>query len=135
MSRHFHAIVWIDHQEAKIFEFDAAAVDPRVVRTHNTGRHLQHKANVPGSGHHGVDREFFERVLDALEGVGAILITGPGGAKLELQNYMNEHRPQVAQRVAAIETLDHPTDAQLVALGRKFFKADDRMRPQAAGAA
>jgi hypothetical protein len=81
MSEHFHAIVWIDHREAKIFEFGANDVERIVVPSHATGRHLQHRANVTGSGHRGVDRDFFQRVVAALTHTCAILITGPAQAK------------------------------------------------------
>ena len=131
MSEHYHAIVWIDHREARIFHFDAADVSRLVVHSHATGRHLQHRANVPGSGHQGVDKEFFERVIAALTHTGAILITGPGQAKTELSNYAREHRPELMPRVSGVETVDHPSDNVLVALARKFFKADDRMHSQA----
>jgi stalled ribosome rescue protein Dom34 len=128
MSDHYHAIVWIDHSEAKIFHFDATDVEQVVVHTHATGRHLHHKANTTGSGHLGVDKEFFQRVMAALTHTGAILITGPANAKLELKNYIDQHNAEFAKRISGVETLDHPTDGNLVALARKFFKADDRMR-------
>jgi stalled ribosome rescue protein Dom34 len=128
MSDRIHAIIWIDHREAKIFHIDVTDVAPVVVYSHASGRHLQHKANTTGSGHHGVDKEFFERVIAALAGIDAILITGPAGAKTELKNYMAEHHSAVAKRISAVEALDHPSDGALIALARKFFKADDRMR-------
>ena len=127
MTEHYHAIVWIDHREAKLFHFNASAMDQLIVRSHATGHHEHHKANTTGSGHHGVDRDFFNRVIAALTHTGAILITGPGNAKSELKNYLQEHHPDLAKRVSGVEALDHPSDAALIALARKFFKADDRM--------
>lgn len=130
MPPHHHAIVWIDHREAKIFEFSTTDVERIVVQSHETGHHAHHKANVPGSGHHGVDTEFFGRVTKALGEAGAILITGPSTAKLELKNHIAEHLPELAKRISSVEALDHPSDAALLALARKFFKADDRMHAQ-----
>jgi len=130
MSEHYHAILWIDHREAKCFQFGAADVERVVVPAHGFGRHLQHKANTTGSGHKGVDREFFKRIVDSLAASGAILIVGPGHAKLEFENFIREEYPDLAKRISGVESLDHPTDGQLVALARKFFKADDRMHPQ-----
>jgi len=131
MTDLYHAIAWIDHREARIFHVNDSEVDAAVVDAHGKGHHLQHKANVTGSGHHGVDKEFFTRVIAELGQAGAILIVGPGGAKLELKNYIAAHLPQLDQRIAGVEALDHPSDAQLVALARKFFKADDRMHAPA----
>ena len=36
--------------------------------------------------------------------------------------------PEVAEKVASVESADHPTDGQLLAHARKFFVASDRMR-------
>jgi stalled ribosome rescue protein Dom34 len=128
MTEHFHAIVWIDHREAKIFHFNDSDVSKVIIPSHATGHHAHHKANTTGSGHLGVDKEFFQRVIGALTHTGAILITGPANAKTELKHFMDEHRPDLAKRVSGVEALDHPSDGALVALARKFFKADDRMR-------
>lgn len=130
MSEHYHAIVFIDHREAKIFHFSATEVDGVVVHSHGSGQHLHHKANTVGSGHLGVDKEFLHRIVEALTHTGAILITGPANAKTELKNYIAEHRPDLAKRISAVEALDHPSDGALVALARKHFKADDRMHSQ-----
>jgi stalled ribosome rescue protein Dom34 len=112
MSDHYHAIVWIDHREAKIFHFDSSGSEPMVVCSHNSGRHLQHKANTTGSGHRGVDKEFFQRIIEALSDAGAILITGPANAKMELKNHIAKHSPALAARISAVEPLDHPSDGE-----------------------
>ena len=130
MTDHYHAVIWIDHSESKLFYVAIDRVDQLVVKSHATGHHLQHKANVTGSGHRGVDKEYFKRIAEALTHSGAILITGPATAKLELKNFLTEHYPDLAKRISAVETLDHPSDRELVALARKFFKADDRMHEQ-----
>ena len=126
MHSKYHAIIWIDHREAKIFHISASDADLVIVYSHGSGRHLQHKANTTGSGHQGVDKEFFERVIAALVGLDAILITGPANAKMELNNYIAAHHPATAKQIAAVEALDHPSDSELVTLARKFFKLDDR---------
>jgi hypothetical protein len=130
MTEHYHAVVWIDHHEAKIFHFDAASFDSARIHSSQPHRHLHHKANTVGSGHAPLDRAFLEQVSKALEVSGAILITGPAGAKHELAAHIGKVHPQLAARISAVETLDHPTDGEIVALARRFFRADDRMHPQ-----
>jgi hypothetical protein len=130
MSEHYHALVWIDHHQAKIYHFDAVASDEVTVRSSNPHVHIHHKSNTIGSGHASVDRAFLERVAQAIVNSGAILITGPGSAKNELAAHLDHNHPSVASRVSGVESLDHPTDGELVALGRRFFKADDRMHWQ-----
>jgi len=130
MSEHFHAIAWIDHREAKIFHFNAEEVERESVRAHGAGRHVQHKANVTGAGHKGIDRSYFADVATALDHTGAILLAGPGNAKLEFRHYLEQEHPHLLARVSGVEPLDHPTEPQLVALARRFFRADDRMHAQ-----
>ncbi len=124
MTEHLHAIVWIDHKEAKIFYVDATEADKLVIPSHATGRHSHHKANVTGSGHQGVDKEFFKRVIAALTNAADILVVGPANTKAELKNYMADFVPELASHIVGVESLDHPSDRQLIALARKFFKAE-----------
>jgi stalled ribosome rescue protein Dom34 len=130
MSKHYHAVVSMDHQDAKIVSFNATHSETVVIHSGAHGHHASHKANTAGAGHKGVDRDFFNRLVDALKDFGAILLTGPAHAKLEFKNYIDSHAPALAKRVSAVESIDHPTDPQLLAHARKFFDADDKMRRQ-----
>jgi stalled ribosome rescue protein Dom34 len=130
MNGHYHAIVWIDHQQAKIFQFDATDVDSTVVRSSHPHQHIHHKANSGDSGHAPVDKAFLKQVAENLANAGTILITGPANAKQELRAYLAENQPAIAARIAGVEPLDHPTDGELLNLARTFFKAADRMRSQ-----
>lgn len=130
MSSHYHVVVWIDHREAKVFQFNATDVDHTTVHSSHPHQHIHHKANAGDSGHAPVDKEFFKRVAEAIAQAGAILITGPANAKIELVAYIKATQPHLAARISGVETLDHPSDGALVALARTFFKADDRMHPQ-----
>jgi stalled ribosome rescue protein Dom34 len=130
MTPHYHALVWIDHREAKVFQFDATDVDHSTVRSTHPHQHLHHKANSGDSGHAPLDKEFLKHVAQALSTAGAILITGPAGAKTELDTYIKQTQPELAKRISGVEALDHPTDGVLVDFARRFFKADDRMHPQ-----
>jgi stalled ribosome rescue protein Dom34 len=129
-SNHYHAVVWIDHREAKIFHFNTEDVQRTTVTSHHPKTHIHHKANSGDSGHAAVDTEFLERVTTAFGQAGAILVTGPASAKTELCTFLKRVHPHVADRISAVETSDHPTDGELVAHGRAFFRADDRMHFQ-----
>ena len=130
MGSHYHAIVWIDHHEAKIFHFDSTEVDSTTIRSSHPHQHIHHKANARDSGHAAVDAPFLQQVAHALQQAGAVLITGPAGAKKELAGYIEREDPNLAKRIAAVQTLDHPSDGELVKLARTFFVADDRMHSQ-----
>ena len=130
MATHYHAVVWIDHKQAKIVHFNAEAADPEVVHSPSANVHLHHKRNSIDSGHAPVDKKFLEQVAAAIAHSGAILVVGPASAKTELHVFLKHAHPSIAARISAVEPMDHPTDGQLLAYARKFFKADDRMRAQ-----
>ena len=71
-------------------------------------------------------RRWLQSVADA----GAVLITGPANAKTELIKHIHQHAPQLMKIIVGVETVDHPSDAQLVAHARHYFKIEDLMLPQ-----
>ena len=130
MSEHYHAVVWIDHREARVFHFNATESDEHVVHPHDPTVHIHHHANSIGSGHAAEDQKFLHQVAAAIGGSKAVLITGPANAKHELVKHIEHHDPKFAACIAGVEALDHPTNGELVAHARKFFRAADRMSPQ-----
>jgi stalled ribosome rescue protein Dom34 len=127
---HYHAVIWIDHHEARIFHFNPNESAELVLHPDNPTRHIHHKANTIGSGHAAVDQKYLHAVAESVADAGAVLIAGPGSAKTELAAHMHSHEPLLARAIIGVETVDHPSDAELVALARKYMKAADRMRPQ-----
>jgi stalled ribosome rescue protein Dom34 len=130
MTEHNHAVVWIDHHESRVFHFNDDDVERMRLRPHDPHVHLHHKANTIGAGHASEDQDFLHSVVTALGHSRAVLITGPGLAKTALVKHIARHEPGVMDRVAGVETVDHPTDAALVAHARAYFKAADRLTPQ-----
>jgi hypothetical protein len=129
MATHYHAVVWIDHHEARVFHFNADAAETLVLHPHEPTRHIHHKAGSIGSGHSAEDQDFLHQVTAAIADAGAVLITGPANAKTALVKHMHRHDPLLIERLAGIETVDHPTDAALLAHARHYFKVEDRMKP------
>jgi stalled ribosome rescue protein Dom34 len=127
---HFHAVIWIDHREARVFHFSPTDVEKLVLHPDNPTKHIHHKANSIGSGHASADKDFLHAVTQSVADVGAVLIAGPANAKTELVKYIHEHNPELMKRIAGVETVDHPSDAQLVAYARHYLGAADRMTAQ-----
>ncbi len=117
-----HCIVWVDHHEARILEFSADSLHKeRVLANERAGSHRGEPIRV--------DPKFYESVARALEDAGRILLTGPGTAKNELLHHLEANARPIRERVVAVETVDHPSDGQLVAQGRKYFdEAAPRIR-------
>ncbi len=122
MPTRFHAIVWIDNSQAKVFHIGLLGKDEIALHPHLPTRHLHHKANSVGSGHAGFDKEFFAQVMNAVSDAGEILIIGPAGAKTELAKYLRDQHPAIGDRIVAVEAADHPSDREIVACARQHFK-------------
>lgn len=116
----FHAVVALDHHQAQVLQFDEAHVRGEKVK--ERGQHSRQHASGVRTEH-----EFFAAVCDALDGIAEVLVTGSRTALADFRHYVEKHRPAVAPRIVGYETVDHPTEAQLVALARKFFLRYDRM--------
>lgn len=116
----FHAVVRLDHHTAQILQFDPDHVEAQKLRAHS------HPTR-----HHGsqvrTEHEFFGEVCDALAGVAEVLVVGSKTAQADFRHYVEKHRPQSAGQIVGYETVDHPSDAQLVALARRYFLKYDRM--------
>lgn len=131
MTEHpYHAVIWIDHREARVFHFSPTEVERLVLHPDNSTRHIHHKANSIGSGHAPADQEFLHAVAESVADAGAVLIAGPANAKTQLAEHIHLHDPRLAKAIEGVETVDHPSDAQLVAYARKYLTAADRMRPE-----
>ena len=116
----FHAVVWIDHQKAQILQFDAEHVQSQKVKAH-THHTAQHGSAVRS------EHEFFGEVCHALQGITEVLVTGSHTATADFKHYAEKHRAETAKHIVGYETVDHPSEAQLVALARKYFLKYDRM--------
>jgi stalled ribosome rescue protein Dom34 len=129
-EHHYHAVVWIDHHEARVFHFSPTDVERLVLHPDHPTRHIHHKANSIGSGHAAEDQAYLHATAQSIADAGAILIVGPANAKTELVKHIHHHDPKLMSAIVAVETVDHPSDAQIVAYAKKYFDATDRMQPQ-----
>lgn len=116
----FHAVVWIDHQNAQVLQFDAEHVLAQKVKAH-THHTAQHGSSVR------TEHEFFGEVCDALAGIAEVLVVGPKTGITDFEHYIGKHRTAVIKQVVGYDVVDHPSENQLVALARKYFLKYDRM--------
>ena len=122
-----HAVIWIDHNEARIFQVHPEAADETTVLAPQHHIHRHPKGRGEAREHPDDEHRFFREVAKDLDGVDAILIVGPSSAKLEFFRYVHAHEHALEPKVVGIETADHPTDGQIVARARSYFKGSDRM--------
>ena len=121
MPTHFHAVIWIDHSQARIFHLGLTGSDEVTLHPQLATRHLHHKANTVGSGHAAPDKAFYGEVTKALADAGEILIIGPASAKTELASHIRASSPDLAKRIVAVEAADHPSDAEIIAYAKRHF--------------
>ncbi len=125
--KHYRCVVWIDHREARFFSFSKEDVEAWTIHAPFPHRHLHHKAGCIGSGKEEADQAFLHDVAVALQDCGKFLIIGPGHAKLELIRHIHAHAPELDTKLVGVETCDHPSDHQIVAHARHYFRGADRM--------
>lgn len=114
----YHAIVWIDQQEAHVLMFDREHVETQRIRSRS---HHSHQ------GKHTDSHSFFKEVSDQLAGTHEVLLTGPGAARTEFKQWCGLHAKGAAHAIVDNVANDHPSDAQLVAMARQYFKKFDQM--------
>ncbi len=66
MEHHYHAVIWIDHREARVFHFNAVDIDKIVLAPENPTRKIHHKANVIGSGHEAENSAYLRAVAESV---------------------------------------------------------------------
>jgi len=118
--------LWIDHREAVIafvspdnaeikrvssdmeqhvrFSGGAAAVTEEDMRDRRYANHL-HK--------------YYDEVIDSIRDADSILLMGPGEAKTELKQRLEDQH--LGGRIVGVETLDKQTDRQVAARVREYF--------------
>jgi len=112
-----HTIVWIDRKEAKIFNVVPNGFEASHIKAPD--HHLATKDEEHGN--HANNKSFFHDVAKVLKDDQHILLVGPSSAKLDFIRYVHKHNHGLEQRIVGVETLDHPTDKQLVAYVRHYF--------------
>ena len=121
MTVHGHAAVFIDHHEAKVYHVDLDSFDERTIASPHVHVHRHPKGAAEKHDHPDDLTHFFVDVAKALNDAEQILIVGPSTAKLQFVNYVKENDRALAAKIVGVETLDHPSDGQLVAYAKKYF--------------
>ena len=121
-THHHHAAVWIDHNEARLFHATASTFDETVIESPKAHTQLHRKSGSDDGQRATEDQKYYRAVAQALAEAEDVLILGPATAKLELIKYAHRHDPALGAKIIGVETVDHPTDRQLAAYIRRYFK-------------
>jgi stalled ribosome rescue protein Dom34 len=124
---HYHCVVWLDHSEAHVMHVSPDDVEKSIVYPSQPHQHLHARSGTLGSGRQAEDQAYYHAIVEALKGAKEILVVGPASAKLQLVKHIHAHDKAMVELIVGIETVDHPSDAQVVAYARKYFIAKDKM--------
>ena len=115
------SVIWIDQDIAKVFQISDEKMERKTFQAHQA---LHHTHSLDHKDQARKETPFFTEVSTAIGASDQILILGPGMAKHHFQNFLIEHSPLKGKKIVGCETVDHPTDAQIAALAKKFFKIE-----------
>lgn len=119
-----HAIVWMDHSDAKVYRFGGIDGSEVKIHTHTSLQRLHHgSGGWEAGGNPPQDGDFFHRIVATLDHTAGIVLTGPGNAKSAFKTFIDDHRPDLISHVVAVDTADHGEQA-LLALGRHYFSTE-----------
>jgi stalled ribosome rescue protein Dom34 len=125
---HYHAVVWIDHQKATAWHFSPTAQEETKIRAEDQHQRVHSRKSEHGGHRSPADHHFFDDVAKALAGAHEILVIGPAQAKQEFASYLREKYPPLGKAIVAVESADHPTDAQVLDYARRHFPSLDRLQ-------
>jgi hypothetical protein len=118
--------VWIDHQRAVIVSASERGVTATTLES-AIEAHPHYSGQQDGGGEKKYEErhgqrldQYYDEVIDQLGQPEALLIFGPGEAKLELENRISRSKAH-AQRTVDIETTDKLTEPQIVAKVKAHF--------------
>lgn len=125
----------MDHETAKVFHIGGDSFDEATFKmpkhqlaSRAKGRNTHHR----GETHD--QKEFYDAIVKAVADAQEILVMGPGTAKLDFLKHVHKHDAALEPRIVGVESADHPTDGQVVAHARAYFRAKDQMLGTTAGA-
>jgi len=115
-----NAVVWIDHTKANVIHFDRDAAESEALKTHSTHPH-PHQNHADTHASEADNTAFYDDVAAALTDVAQILVVGPAQEKTAFVKYLTAKHAAVAAKIKAVETVDHPSDGQLLNYARSHF--------------
>jgi len=122
-----NAVVWLDHTKAQVIHFDKNVSESESMKTHSTHPHPHQKH---GDNHvNGDDNTlFYKDIAAALTDSEQILVVGPAEEKTAFVSYLTSKMPAIADKIKAVETVDHPSEGQLLAYAREHFISSGGMQ-------
>jgi len=121
--------VWIDHKRAVIVSASEARVTTKTLES-DVEAHPHYSGQQDGGGEKKYEErhrqrldQYYDEVIGQLGQPDALLIFGPGEAKLELKERLSRSKLP-SEHIVDIETADKLTDPQIMAKVKEHFRLD-----------
>ena len=118
--------VWIDHKKAVIVSIADGQVTTRTLES-DVGPHPHYSGSQEGGGEQKYEERhnqnlarFYEAVIGQLGKSEALLLFGPGEAKLQLKERLGRSKVS-SESIVAVESTDKLTDSQIVAKVKEHY--------------
>ena len=117
--------IWIDHKKAVIVSIVEGQVTTRTLESdvgahpHYSGFHGGGEKKYEDRHNQGLDR-YFDDVIGQLGEPDAVLLFGPGEAKLQLKDRLLRSKVS-SESIVAVESTDKLTDPQIVAKVKEHY--------------
>jgi hypothetical protein len=127
--------IWIDHKKAVIVSASADGVTAKTLES-QLGPHARYSGGAASEGRQegGGEKHYEQRydehlaryyddVISHLGQPEAVLIFGPGEAKLQLKERLSGSKA-LSERIVGVETTDKLTDPQIIAKVKEYYGID-----------
>ncbi|MFZ3231494.1 MAG: hypothetical protein WA160_14905 [Pseudobdellovibrio sp.] len=116
-------VIWMDSEKAIVFSMKLAGIERSQINKRILNHHTQNKKDMHTDSN---AEHFYHDLATSLKEADQILIMGPGLSKKRFKNYLESHPANgIAKKIIALENSNHPSDNQILAASRKFFKTFD----------
>ncbi|MBC7660489.1 MAG: hypothetical protein H7249_12395 [Chitinophagaceae bacterium] len=112
-------IIWMDSEKAHVFGLNSTGIEKSNIKKSGMNHHSGDKNDTVVDEHLN---HFYHDVTTKLSDAAEVLIMGPGVSKTHFKTYLDDHAAQLSKNVVGVENSDHPTDNQILATGKEFFK-------------
>jgi len=118
--------VWIDHKKAIIVSASGGQVTTRTLQS-GVGPHARYSGSQDGGGEKKYEERYilhldryYDEVISQLGQPDALLLFGPGEAKLQLKERLGRTKV-LSESIVAVESTDKLTDPQIVAKVKEYY--------------
>ena len=118
--------VWIDHKKAVIVSIAAGHVTTTTLES-DVGPHSHYSGSQEGGGEKKYEErhnlrldQYYDEVISQIGQPDALLLFGPGEAKLQLKDRLGRSQAS-SERIVAVESADKLTDPQIVAKVKEHY--------------